>query len=64
MCIRDRAKSLPVSRPNSMSERRVPVLMYHKIGPVENENSPNAYLSVKTEQFEEQIKYLSEQGCV
>ena len=49
------AKSLPVSRPNSMSERRVPVLMYHKIGPVENENSPNAYLSVKTEQFEEQI---------
>mgnify|MGYP001307773922 FL=1 len=56
------AKSLPVSRPNSMSERRVPVLMYHKIGPVENENSPNAYLSVKTEQFEEQIKYLSEQG--
>ncbi len=56
------AKSLPVSRPNSMSERRVPVLMYHKIGPVENENSPYAYLSVKTEQFEAQIKHLSEQG--
>lgn len=51
---------MPVSRPGALPKKMPPVLMYHSIG--ESLGRPYAYLYVTPAQFEEQVKYMADNG--
>ena len=52
----------PVSHPGMLPTKKTPVLMYHTISPPPNEHPKYAYLYVDAPVFEQQIKYLAENG--
>ena len=52
----------PVSHPGMLPTRKTPVLMYHTIAPPPSENATYAYIYVESAEFEEQIRYLAENG--
>lgn len=54
-------KSLPVSIPGRLPQKKVPILMYHQIEDPKPGN-PLSYVFVNPANFEAQIKYLSENG--
>lgn len=52
----------PMAKPGVLPKRKVPVLMYHVIGNPPSEKSPYGYLCVSPEAFDQQMKYLKQQG--
>ena len=52
----------PVSHPGMLPTKKTPILMYHTISPPPEMNAKYAYLYVDAPVFEQQIKYLAENG--
>jgi len=53
-------KDKPVSKAGFLSSKKPPVLMYHEIGNIKDTKSPYTDLFVSPQDFEAQIKYLSD----